>query len=841
MKAAIGLTVVCVFLATLSSAQIIGTPVYYEDFDAGIPADWTNASASGISHWEYRGPSTDPGINVASRGSCGAGSIPITSLTQSNGFVIFDSNYWDDNDGVCGGLGTGQDPAPHTAWLITAPINLTGVNAPVLTFQQAFKHYQATTKVELSVDGGNTWSTLITNTAVFSPASEWKTVNIATAAANQPDVRVKFTFTGTYYWWQVDDIAIYSPNANDLQLSNTKYTVYNEVADPFLEMMYHTYQTTALPSFKFSGSASNVGANTQTNVTLAVNVKLGNSNVYNGSTSGISVSPGSTSNIVFGPNFLSPTIEGHYNIFYTLDQDQNDDTPANNLDTLDYRISTKYMGRDETEIENVFVPGAIYLDQTHEIGNSYEIQTLNRKCYNVQVVLGEGTQPGTPIYAKFYDVNLNLLGQSAEYIVNEADINSPGEDKAIVLPLITPVPVFNDSAYFAVVGHNPDNGGLMRVARSGYSPAQTSIVRYPETNGLFYMFTTPMVRIGVFNLTAVPGCNDPLADNYNPSATVNDGSCKYHGCTDETACNYDASANYNDGTCQYPGCTDPLACNYDPASACAGGVCNYDCAGGCTDPAACNYNPSAITNDGTCDYSCLGCTNTTACNYDVSATSDDGSCDFSCYGCTDPAACNYNATATSADGSCDFSCYGCTDPTACNYDAAATIEDGTCDFSCYGCTDPTACNYNAAATSDDGTCDFSCLGCTDPDACNFNQTATVNDGNCDYSCYGCTNPAACNYNDTATIDDGTCVPSGCTDPVAINYNESAECDDGSCVFAPTCATDLTGDGEINVADLILFTGNYGCVGDCIADITGDDEVDLADLLLFIGDYATICD
>jgi hypothetical protein len=61
------------------------------------------------------------------------------------------------------------------------------------------------------------------------------------------------------------------------------------------------------------------------------------------------------------------------------------------------------------------------------------------------------------------------------------------------------------------------------------------------------------------------------------------------------------------------------------------------------------------------------------------------------------------------------------------------------------------------------------------------------------------------------------------------------------VFAPTCATDLTGDGEINVADLILFTGNYGCVGDCIADITGDDEVDLADLLLFIGDYATICD
>ena len=50
----------------------------------------------------------------------------------------------------------------------------------------------------------------------------------------------------------------------------------------------------------------------------------------------------------------------------------------------------------------------------------------------------------------------------------------------------------------------------------------------------------------------VPGCMDPLASNYNPAATVDDGSCTFAaGCTDPAADNYDPSANLNDGSCQY--------------------------------------------------------------------------------------------------------------------------------------------------------------------------------------------------------------------------------------------------------------------------------------------------
>ena len=81
------------------------------------------------------------------------------------------------------------------------------------------------------------------------------------------------------------------------------------------------------------------------------------------------------------------------------------------------------------------------------------------------------------------------------------------------------------------------------------------------------------------------GCTDPAACNYDPAATVDDGSClTAYGCTDATACNYDASATCDDGSCILPdGCTDPTASNYDASATCDDGSC-IPCVYGCTDP-----------------------------------------------------------------------------------------------------------------------------------------------------------------------------------------------------------------------------------------------------------------
>lgn len=108
----------------------------------------------------------------------------------------------------------------------------------------------------------------------------------------------------------------------------------------------------------------------------------------------------------------------------------------------------------------------------------------------------------------------------------------------------------------------------------------------------------------------VLGCTDPTALNYNPDATINNGSCVYStqfGCTDPEACNYSATAQFDNGGCEYitcAGCTDPTATNYNPSATIDNGTCFYEVIFGCTDPTAVNYNPVATEDDGSCIEDC---------------------------------------------------------------------------------------------------------------------------------------------------------------------------------------------------------------------------------------------
>lgn len=83
----------------------------------------------------------------------------------------------------------------------------------------------------------------------------------------------------------------------------------------------------------------------------------------------------------------------------------------------------------------------------------------------------------------------------------------------------------------------------------------------------------------------VPGCTNALADNYNPLATDDDGSCLISGCTDPDAQNYDVNATEDNGTCEFlivgtQGCTYGDATNYEANATLDDGSCEFDCEGG---------------------------------------------------------------------------------------------------------------------------------------------------------------------------------------------------------------------------------------------------------------------
>lgn len=140
------------------------------------------------------------------------------------------------------------------------------------------------------------------------------------------------------------------------------------------------------------------------------------------------------------------------------------------------------------------------------------------------------------------------------------------------------------------------------------------------------------------------------------------GCCSWHGgvagcsangrqiCRDGTlspTCTCAPTINY------VYGCTDSSANNYNPQANRDDGSCTYTIYG-CTDSSAKNYNKDANEDDNSCEYYVYGCTDSDADNYDYKADKDDGSCTYTVYGCTDSDAINYDEDADLNDGSCEY-------------------------------------------------------------------------------------------------------------------------------------------------------------------------------------------
>ena len=96
-----------------------------------------------------------------------------------------------------------------------------------------------------------------------------------------------------------------------------------------------------------------------------------------------------------------------------------------------------------------------------------------------------------------------------------------------------------------------------------------------KISSILIILTLILSMMPLTSFSAVSGCTNPAAVNYDPMATVDDGSCMIFGCTNPAASNYDPAANLDDGSCIISGCTDPLAVNFDPAKTSDDGSCTY--------------------------------------------------------------------------------------------------------------------------------------------------------------------------------------------------------------------------------------------------------------------------
>ncbi len=506
---------ICLIQLKVSAQETI---LLAETFSNGIPSTWTSSESGGIASWEFRGPTTFPDNTMGTRGSClSAGQEfgePIESPTRGDGFVIFDSNYWDNDANPCTlpNFGTGQAAGPHFATLETPSFSTIGSMYPAVDFFHYYRRLQGNIRVEVAINGGN-WTSIYESMVPAGQATQKDArvrVSLGANAANQSEVKVRFVFDGNYYFWMLDDISIRNLHANDMSVLTASYGDFDffapEHTTGWEEMEYTRYPEEMPPLLKFNLVAFNTGYLAQTGVKLRASVE-------NVNTGEILVQQIGGEEFVFqqglqqeirAGSFQMPGIVGVYKVIYEILQSEEDGDLNNSRIELFFEITPDVYSRDKGSVASIFFPPSGLDFRTFEVGPVYFVPESDQYVYSISAAFVNGTSTPSSAYAKIYrcsyNGNLSLVafGETNPQPLEASDFNPFGGQQFVTFTFEEPVLLTGNKAYFAVIG-SPDGAGLVYVGLSGTAELNAAWVRFlPSGNQPEQFFTVPripMVRV----------------------------------------------------------------------------------------------------------------------------------------------------------------------------------------------------------------------------------------------------------------------------------------------------------------------------------------------------------
>ena len=356
----------------------------------------------------------------------------------------------------------------------------------------------------------------------------------------------------------------------------------------------------------------------------------------------------------------------------------------------------------------------------------------------------------------------------------------------------------------------PTGGADFRVAKTTangswfFGPAQTMTL---GTNGITvsavtfnrtvkFQFSSGDVEFDALSLNgvasgcvAVLGCTDPLASNYDASATVDDGSCTYcvYGCTDPLASNYDALATCDDGSCTYPLSQIDLPISWDDATV------DYtvsDFGGNASSVVA---DPAGLVNNVLQSEKTLGAQT---------------------WGGTTLGTASGFATAIPFAS-------GATTMTAHVYSPSAGV---TIKLKAEDSNDPTKSVETDVVTTTSGAWESLIFDFANQSAgtAQIDFTYTYDKLSIFYD-FGNAGAGDIYYLDSVMFGGTITGTPGCTDPLASNYDALATVDDGSCLYSVTFNVDMNCEPAGSFTTPNLESPYFGWCGGCIAltDADGD--------------------
>jgi hypothetical protein len=499
------------------SAVAKATIIWSDDFSSA--ANWTIASTgSNPEQWNF--------INTP-------GSIPVSVLspfaapTAANGFLFVnsDANNTQDMDGT---------PIITTATNVGV-INCSAHSVVKIKYNHNFRWWHDTRGIRVSGDNGANWTEFLISDEVdyFTPNQnsanpEVTIIDISSIAAGSSQVKVQFYYNDNDYWgwyWAVDDVEIYVPEANDLKLNGIKWGSTGFWAE---RLAYYQVPASQVTEIEFSGIVENIGALDQQDAVFTATA-----GAFTGTSNATPVLVGSIDTLdcttSFTPGSATTTLalSGAVAIG-NVDGDASNNTLAN---LASIAINPYVYARDNgTAINGSFNGGMGF-----EVGNIFDI-FANTTIGGGSVYINGLAEAGTEMFLKLYGIDpvsgdFLYIDETGPYVLTNNDL-----DAEVTLSFLGGnYPLNAGESYLLVAGSNGDGGATndLVVGTAGPAPIQTCY--YYDMTDLTWYYTTsqPMVRmnfdpaLGVneanntFGLEVAP---NPAADATSITFTVKNTS-----------------------------------------------------------------------------------------------------------------------------------------------------------------------------------------------------------------------------------------------------------------------------------------------------------------------------
>lgn len=390
--------------------------LFNEAFNGGLGTFTAGAGTPVGAIWEHSstGTAATSGNGLTSAlfwGTLGA----IQSPTVSNGCAMFNSDVYD-GGGIA--VGSGAFPGAHSGDLTSPSINLVGQNSVSLKFNQFARAYLTTvaTLLDVSIDNGVTWTNIPINPTIISnnltTENDVQLIDISTIAGNQPNVKIRFTWSGEYYFWLIDDVQIIATPDNNLLVTNYNYP----------PASYELPITQANgDTFEFSFNISNIGGVAQTNVkAYAEIIDTGFNSVWIDSTVIAIIPPNTTdSNITFTSFVPNQLVVGLYAVRYSTSSDSVDFDFSDNEALLPFEItdSSYQMNQNITSALRPsgggdYMLGNVYkTSPTIQLGD-YEATTAN---FSVAKNAADGPLAGDAVALFLLEVSNNVASDWSNF------------------------------------------------------------------------------------------------------------------------------------------------------------------------------------------------------------------------------------------------------------------------------------------------------------------------------------------------------------------------------------------------------------------------------------------